>query len=325
MPARKEPSVKKPGKRSLFDFPYKKRTRRNELSVPTIKGGRSKTHTIGIIVHELQSDFIKAALKGIESIATLQGYEIVITHSQESMQKEVANAQMLFDQRVDGVIASLSFGTTNLDHFKTFIHREVPVVFFDRVEKASGNGMVVIDNEGTGYAATKHLIQQGCKRIAIVTSTMERNVYADRFKGFLHALQDHQLPFSNNLLIVNDISEEAGEEAAMELIRMKERPDGLFITNDLVAAVCMRTLMSHGISVPDDMAIVGFNNDSICKLTMPTITTINYPGFEMGRLAAMQVLAAIEGKCPHHPVATAVVPAELIVRHSSLKNAHASR
>lgn len=310
MPARKSFFVNdrvKKARRSLFDLPYKCR----------------RTHTIGVVVHELQSDFIKAALLGMEAVATRSGYELVITHSQESMEKEVANTQMLFDQHVDGLIASLSFSTTNIDHFTTFMNSGVPVVFFDRVEKTGSNGMVVIDNVGMGYTATRHLIQQGCRRIAIVTSSLERNVYSERYKGFRNALRDHDISFTKDLLIVNDIREEAGVDAAQQIMQMKEKPDGLFITNDLVAAVCMRTLIEYGVQVPDDIAIVGFNNDAICKLTDPTITTINYPGIEMGRVAATKLINNIMGKSEKVQRDTAVIPAELIVRHSSLKNAHA--
>lgn len=315
--------VKKDAGRSLLKFPYVGQNAgngKNTTAFTRRKVKNRKTRTIGVVVHELQSDFIKAALQGIENIANRLGYEIVITHSQESMEKEVANVQMLFDQEVDGLIASLSFGTTNLDHFKSFANKGVPVVFFDRVEKISGNGTVVIDNTGTGYAATRHLIQQGCRRIAIVTSCLERNVYADRYHGYRHALSDFDLPFTGQLLIVNDLSQEAGIEAARQILAMKERPDGLFITNDLVAAVCMHTLMDYGVQVPDDIAIVGFNNDSICKLTVPTITTINYPGMEMGQVAASSLIAKILGgsACPEPE--TAVVNANLIVRHSSLRN-----
>jgi LacI family transcriptional regulator len=180
----------------------------------------------------------------------------------------------------------------------------------------------VIDNIGTGYTATRHLIQQGCKRIAIVTSSLERNVYADRYKGYRNALYDYNIAFADHLLILNSIREEAGAEAARQIMAMKESPDGLFITNDLVAAVCMRTLMEYGVRVPDDIAIVGFNNDSICKLTVPTITTINYPGLDMGRTAVAALISNITGKDLGVHRGTAVIPANLVVRHSSLKNAH---
>lgn len=325
MPAKKNHSITGGGKLhtcipgnsglSLFNFPYKSAaTFRNRK-----KARRHNTLTIGVVVHELQSDFIKAALAGMEQVAVSRGYKLVITHSQESMEKEVANVHLLLDQQVDGLIASLSFGTTNLDHFEMFTNKLAPVVFFDRVEKDRDNTSVVIDNIGTGYTATRHLIEQGCKRIAIVTSCLERNVYFDRYTGYRHALHEHGISFSDRWLILNDLRKEAGEEAALQLLNMKERPDGLFITNDLVAAACMQTLMDHGVQVPGEMAIVGFNNDSICKLTMPTITTINNPGMEMGRRAAAALINNITGSAFMVQPKTSVVPAGLIIRHSSLK------
>lgn len=332
MPTGKYDKVNDRG-RSLLDFPYKNLKTLNRHPQPAsrlgIRSGYSRrkvkmrtTNTIGVIVHTLQSDFIKSALLGMEEVAGRLGYEIMIMHSQENMEKEVANAQMLFEQQVDGLIASLSFGTTNLNHFNIFANSAIPVVFFDRVDTNGNSRSVVIDNIGTGYTATHHLIQQGCRRIAIVTSCLERNVYADRFAGFRNALNEHDLPFTDQLLIVKDLTEEAGIEAARQIMAMRNKPDGLFITNDFVAAACMRTLMEYGVQVPNDIAIVGFNNDPICTLTVPTITTINYPGVEMGRVAAMQLISTITGHNVQAATKTSIIPASLIVRHSSLKNAH---
>ncbi|WP_207513705.1 LacI family DNA-binding transcriptional regulator [Longitalea luteola] len=278
------------------------------------------TNTIGVVVHTLHSHFIRSALTGMEEVAGRLGYEILIMHSQENKEKEVANVQMLFDRQVDGLIASLSFGTTSLDHFNIFLNENIPVVFFDRVATTGNNRSVVIDNVGTGYAATHHLIQQGCKRIAIITSHLERNVYADRFTGFRNALHDHGIAFEDDLLFVKDVTEDAGMEAAGQILNMRKRPDGLFITSDLVAAACMRSLMEHGLQVPHDIAIVGFNNDPVCKVTAPTITTVNYPGVEMGRVAATQLINTIVKKDYQPATRTAVVPAGLIIRQSSLKN-----
>lgn len=317
-------------KKSLLDFPYKNpaaiyRIQQQSLHTGIQSGfyGRKIkkriTNTIGVLVHTLQSHFIKSALTGMEEVSGRLGYEMVIMHSQENREKEVANTQMLFDQQVDGLIASLSFGTTSLEHFKVFASKSIPVVFFDRVDTGANNRSVVIDNVGTGYAATHHLIKQGCKRIAIITSCLERNVYAGRFAGFCNALSDQDIAFDDRLLIVNDITEDAGIEAARQIMKMRNKPDGLFITNDLVAAACMRSLMEYGLQVPNDIAIVGFNNDPICKLTAPTITTINYPGMEMGKVAATQLINTIEKRdCLAQE--TTVVPADLIVRQSSLKN-----
>src|ERR1700733_14070066 len=149
---------------------------------------QQQTNTIGIIVHELNSNFITSVLAGIEKITTEAGYDLIIAHSSESYIKEAANAKNLFHKRVDGLIASLAFDTTDLDHFKPFGDRGIPVIFFDRVEQDGNASVVIIDNYKCGYQATKHLIEQGCKRIVHVTSSLKRNVYAQRYKGYQDAL-----------------------------------------------------------------------------------------------------------------------------------------
>ncbi|MCS3801577.1 LacI family DNA-binding transcriptional regulator [Niastella sp. OAS944] len=316
--------------RSLKDFPYKshKVPGRNRLSVThrgdqsgyiKTKTGNSTTKTIGVIVHSLQSDFVKSALIGIQQVVFGAGYEMMIMHSQENMKKEVANVQLLLDHGVDGLLASLSFGTDNMDHFNVFSREGRPVVFFDRVDTSSDNCNVVIDNAAMGYAATQHLIQQGCKRIAMITSCLERNVYRDRYAGFRKALTDHNIPFEDDIFIVKNITEQAGIEAATQILAMQGKPDGLFVTSDLIAAACMRSLMEHGLQVPDDIAIVGFNNDPICRLTVPAITTINYSGMEMGRVAALQLINTLTKGEVCLSTETTILPADLIVRASSLK------
>ena len=179
--------------------------------------------------------------------------------------------------------------------------------------------MVVIDNYRCGYLATSHLIEQGCTRIAHITSSLKRNVYAQRYKGYMEALSDNQIPFDESLLIVADLSEQAGIQSAEKVLTMDPRPDGLFITNDFVAAVCIRTLKEAGIRIPQDMAVVGFNNDVIGKLIEPALTTINYPGIDMGEIAARNLVNHLQGNNNLRQTNTIVVRSELIVRQSSLK------
>ena len=137
---------------------------------------RQKSHTIGVLVHELNSNFITSVLAGIEKVTTVANYDLIICHSSELFKKEVANAHNLFHKRVDGLIAALAFDTENLDHFEPFFERNIPVVFFDRVEEDSKGTKVTIDNYKAGYKATQHLIEQGCKRIVHTTSNLKRNV-----------------------------------------------------------------------------------------------------------------------------------------------------
>jgi LacI family transcriptional regulator len=316
--------------RALKDDPVvSKKTRKKVYEVAEEMGYRSnhfarnlrqqQTRTIGLIVHELNSNFITSVLAGIEKVTAEAGYDLIITHSSESVDKEAANAVNLFHKRVDGVIASLSFDTEDLSHFQRFVDKGVPVIFFDRVEQNSDNTVVIIDNYKCGYQAAKHLIDQGCKRIAHITSSLKRNVYAQRYRGYRDALFDNGVPFDESLLIINDLSEQKAVESANQLLKLDPLPDGIFITNDFVAAVCIRTLKEHGINIPEDIAIVGFNNDAIGKLIEPQLTTIDYPGKEMGEITARNLIDHLLGISNIHNTNTIIVNSKLIIRKSSLK------
>ncbi len=280
---------------------------------------QKQTNTIGIIIHELNSNFITSVLAGVEKVTAETDYDLIITHSSESYTKEMANAKNLFHKRVDGLIASLAFDTPDLNHFQPYIDKGIPVMFVDRVEQDGNNTVVIIDNAKCGYQATAHLIQQGCKKIAHITSSLKRNVYSQRYKGYRDALFDNGIPLDEKLVFVKDLSEKSGIEAALEILKMKSMPDGAFITNDFVAAVCIRTFKENGLKIPEDIAVVGFNNDAIGKLIEPTLTTINYPGKEMGEIAARNLINHLKGISDIHQTNTIIVRTELIIRNSSLK------
>jgi LacI family transcriptional regulator len=220
---------------------------------------------------------------------------------------------------VDGLIASLAFDTEGLDHYKSFNDRSIPVIFFDRVEENSESTKVIIDNYKCGYQATQHLIEQGCRRIVLVTANLKRNVYAQRFKGYKDALFDNGIGFNDDYVLIKDLSEQCGIEAALEILKMKPLPDGAFITNDFSAAVCMQTLKEHGINIPEDIAIVGFNNDAIGKIVEPQLTTIDYPGIDMGEIAARNLISHLKGVSNIKHTQTIVIRSDLVIRKSSLK------
>jgi LacI family transcriptional regulator len=280
---------------------------------------KQKSHTIGIILHRLNSNFVASVLAGIEKITTEAGYDIIITHSAESYEQELANTINLFHKRVDGLIASLSFSTKNLDHFNPFFKKNIPVIFFDRVDENSERTHVIIDNYKSGYLATKHLVEQGCRRIVMFTSSLNRNVYKQRHKGYADALFDSNIGYDEDLVLVKDISEESALRAAHEILQMNPLPDGLFVTNDFEAAVCMQELKRNHVKVPDDIAIVGFNNDSISKIIDPQLTTINYPGKDMGEIVARNLLNQLNGKVSISTTNRIIVNSELIIRESSVR------
>lgn len=280
---------------------------------------KQKSHTIGVIVHELNSNFITSVLAGIEKVTTIANYDLIIGHSSELASKEVSNANNLFHKRVDGLIAALAFDTENLDHYDPFFERNIPVVFFDRVEENSKGTKITIDNFKAGYEATQHLIEQGCKRIVHTTSNLKRNVYADRYKGYLAALKDNHIPFDESLLIINDLKKESCIACANHIAAMQPRPDGIFTTNDLTASLCIQVFKEKGIRVPEDIAVVGFNNDTISIIIEPKLTTINYPGMDIGEVAATHLVKQLQGGSGTNNTNSIVLKSDLIIRESSLK------
>lgn len=307
------PAVNKKTKRKVCELAESMGYRKNNFASGLRK---QKTNTIGLIVHELNSQFIVSVLSGIEKVAADAQYNIIIGHSFESTEKEMANAKNLFHKRVDGLIVSLAYDTNSLSHYDPFIKRGIPIVFFDRVKKEAPGIKVVIDNQQAGYDATVHLIQRGCRKIMHITGNLTQNVYADRLAGFEKALAEYELPYEVDQLSITDLSECAGIKAASTIAEMKTRPDGLFIANDLCAAVCMKNLKDAGIKIPEDIAIVGFNNDTISRIVDPKLTTINYAGRAMGEVAANNLLSQLNGSSDQANY-TVVLASELLIRGSS--------
>ena len=277
------------------------------------------SYTIGIVIHNLHSQFITSVLSGIEEVIAESKYNIIIGHSDEKWSKETSNAHNLFHKRVDGLIASLANDTEDLVHYDAFLQKGTPIVFFDRV-KIDGPGIkIVIDNQQAGYDATMHLIQQGCKQIMHVTGNLTKNVYYDRLKGYKAALSQNHLPFKSDMVIVNDLSDKSGVEVAEKILEMKNKPDGVFITRDLCAAFCMSRLREGGVNVPGDIAMVGFNDDTISRMVAPKLTTIQYDGREMGKVAAKSLLEQVSNNSNGISDYVMVLPHKLITRESSQK------
>lgn len=280
---------------------------------------KNKTHTIGVLMHELNSTFMLSVLSGIEKVIAETEYDILIAHSAESGKREVANANNLFHKRVDGLITSLAFDTPDLSHFDQFIHKKIPIIFFDRVEENNGGTKVIINNYKAGYDVTRHLIEQGCKRIAHITGPLSRNVYDLRYKGYRAALADHKIKFDDKLLIVNDLKKESFIAASKQFLQQKQMPDGLFVTGDFGAAICIQTFKEAGIKIPADIAVAGFNNDAISTIIEPKLTTINYSGSYVGETAARMLINHLNGNIDITSTSTVVLNSELIIRESTLR------
>ena len=309
-----DPVVNKKTKKKIFELAEELGYRSNHFA-RNLRNQR--TETIGVIVPRLNSYFMSTVIAGIENVANSEGYNLIISQSSESEQKEKMNAKTMFNNRVDGLLVSLSYDTNDISHFDQFSRKDIPVIFFDRGEQHENFTNVVIDNRKAAYEATKHLIKEGCKRIVHITAKPKRNVYVNRLNGFKQALTENNIDFKDEYLVIGNLSLEAGIEAAEVILKMDPLPDGVFVANDNCAVGCMLSLKQAGVLIPENIAFVGFNNDPVSKVIEPNLTTINYPGYEMGEVAARNLIDHLNGTFTIHSTNTIVLRSELIIRASS--------
>jgi len=279
-----------------------------------------KTNTIGVIVPRLNSYFMSSVLAGMENAANQENYNLIISQSLESAEKEIANAHTMFNKRVDGLLASLAYDTENIDHFDPFFKKGIPVIFFDRIYPHNDSTCIVIDNYRAAYDITKHLLDQGCRKVMHLGGNLLRNVYADRLKGYKKALKDYNVPFDEKKMVsISKLTEEAGTKAAEHILKMSVKPDAVFSANDTAAVYCMMKLKEAGIRIPEDIAFAGFNNDPISKIIEPNLTTVNYSGYDIGETAVNILINHLNGIANVKTTNMIILRSDIIIRASSLK------
>lgn len=220
-----------------------------------------KTNTIGVVIPEIVHYFFSTVISGIESVAYEAGYNVILTQSNESAQREATDLKALFNSRVDGMLISISRETNHYEHIESILAKDVPVVFFDRSYDNPNTSKVLVDDYEGAYEAVKHLIEQGCRRIAHLEMAPGLAIAEDRKRGYIDALKDHNLPVDDKLTIICPSgSLEDGQRAAEQLLSLKKRPDSIFANNDLLAFGAMQVIKKRGLRIPDDIAIVGYSN-----------------------------------------------------------------
>lgn len=277
----------------------------------------SRSNTIGVIIPEIVHYFFSSVISGIEDVAYEAGFTVIICQSNEKYDREVANTKALLSHRVDGVLVSISKETTQFDHLNMLQERGIPLVFFDRIVPEIAADQVVVDDEEAAYKATKHLIENGRRRIAHFAGPQNLLIGRDRKNGYLRALKEAGLPVDPNLVIDADTFEKA-MNAANQLLVSGNIPDGIFTTNDLTAIGAMQALQKKGVKVPAQIAIVGFSDGRFSGIIEPNLTSVDQHGYEMGSVATEMLLNRLLNPDATFAPQTRVLNANLIVRDSSV-------
>lgn len=285
---------------------------RNTLAV-NLK--QQKTNTIGVIVPETINRFFARAIGGIQKRADLAGVNVMICQSNESYITEKKNIHSLVSSRVDGLIVSISRETDRSDHFASLADKGIPLVFFDRICEDIAASQVCTDNYEIAFEGTEHLIAQGCKRIAFVAGPQHLYNSRHRLNGYLDALQKHALPVRDAYILHSHYRSDKVEEYTRYLINLPQRPDAVFCINDYAALEMMYIMKKSGLRIPHDIAILGFNNESICRFVDPSLSTIDNPAHEIGVAAAEILINHIRHN--ELPPEKRIVKSTLIMRDST--------
>jgi LacI family transcriptional regulator len=278
-----------------------------------------KTNTIGIVVPLINRHFFSTFISGVEEVAFSAGYNVIISQSNDLLEKEKKIVHSLFSNRVDGLIISLSMQTNEFEHFELFTNKNIPLIFFDRVAPEFETNKIVVDDYAVGLKATQHLIDQGYTRIAHLAGPTVLNTYHDRMEGYMAALRRNNLPVIEELIIYNRLTRMDGQEAIKHLLSLNNPPDAVFCGNDTSALSMIVYLKKIGVKIPDEFGIIGFSNEPFSEVVTPSISTLKQPAFEMGVKAAELLIWEIEDKNQIQHYHTITMPTELIIRESSLR------
>ncbi|MCK5730183.1 MAG: LacI family DNA-binding transcriptional regulator [Draconibacterium sp.] len=279
-----------------------------------------RTNTIGVVVPHINRHFFSSVISGIEEVAYKSGFTVTISQSNDNFEKEDKITHTLFSNRVDGLIISLGMNTIDFSHLKLFSDKNIPLVFFDRVVDEIEAHKIVVDDFDCGYLATKHLIEQGAKRVAHIGGSLNIKIYKNRQDGYIKAIKESGFEIEESLIVNNSLTREDGTNAAKKLFRNKKLPDAIFCANDTTALSVIIYLRENNIKVPENVLLVGFSNEPFSEVVTPPISTIKQPGFLMGKKAAELIIHQINNKNTKQNFETITMPTELIIRNSSTRN-----
>jgi LacI family transcriptional regulator len=284
-------------KRLVNEYAKNVNYRPNPIAV-NLRNNRS--YSIGIIVPTVADSFFSQAIAGIESAAYEKGYSVLVSQTHEMPERELEIAKKFAQRSVDGLLISMSSGTTDYSSIKKLNSAGLPIVLFDRTVDGFKNFKVSSDNFGGAYNATEWLIKAGRKNIALFTNVSRLSVTKERLSGYKKALMDNDIAFRPEL--VHACGKEMCDYQQIEdkiksLMSMDNKPDAIFITSDQISIYCIRAL--HNLKLnSDELLIGGFSNSDIIDLLEPSFTFIRQKAFEIGQTAAEMLIKVIENDCP---------------------------
>jgi len=309
------PAISETTKKAVLETAKKLNYSPNRLA-SALKSG--KTHIIGVIVPSVQAHFFASIIHSIEDGLKDSGYRVILYQSNESLENEINGVRTLLEAQVDGIMASMSLETQDVSHFSEIIKQNKPLILFDRVHPDLNVPTVTLDDFGAGYLAAQHLIDQGYKKIAFITTVHQIKIFNDRLKGYKAALEKNNLPVLEENIIYGGLSIKDGRFGAGKLMRSAYKPDAIIAGDDFTALGVIKKLKEID-ETPPKIGVIGFANEAFSAYITPNLSTIDQHANQMGSECANMFLKMIAQENPYKNIDHVVLNPSLVERQSTDK------
>jgi LacI family transcriptional regulator len=253
-----------------------------------------ESRIIGLLISDIANPFFSIVVRGIEEELAKSDYSILLCNTDSSVEKEQKYLNVLIGKRVDGLIVSAA-GNTG-DYFRSLDKTGVPIVFLNRCPEFTISDVIMTNNIQGAYSATEHLIRHGYEKIAIITGPTSISTGKDRLIGYKRALEDYGVIEMGQLVKEGSFTIESGYEKMKELMEQDMKPDAVFISNNSMTLGAYKYLKESGLRIPDQVAVLGFDDSDWAEIVDPPITTVKQPAYELGVHAAALMLARMKKK-----------------------------
>ncbi|HTN39303.1 MAG TPA: LacI family DNA-binding transcriptional regulator [Arachidicoccus sp.] len=276
-----------------------------------------KSKTIAVVLPEVADSFFSEAINGIEAVAIKKDYHVLLYLTHESIAREEAILKDFQSGRVDGILMSISAETNCYQHIHSLFSKDMPIVFFDRICNEIKTTKVITDDFDCGYNAAAHLIKTGCQKINFLSISESLGITTMRKMGCMKACQDFNMENAFQSLLLSNKETESNYSMIKSLLKKKSRPDGIIASVEKLSLDVYFACRELGLSIPDDLQLIGFSNLSSVSLLAPALTTITQPAFEIGETAASTLIKAIEKKSFVLVDEHITIPSKFIIRGST--------
>lgn len=299
-----KPSTRKKVLKAIEDLGYRPNAVARGLA-------SKKTTTIGVVLPDISSLFFAELARGIEDIANMYHYDIILSSSDQNRDKEIQLLNNLLEKQVDGVL--FLGGEVTEEHRQLFESTTVPIVLVSSADPQKKLPSVRIDMERASYDAVQFLINNGHKRIAFLTTRL-RSHFQQRYNGYVQALKANNIPFDDDLVVEIQPVYEAAIRIATNLLKLSNAPTAFFTFNDEIAIGAIHAVQDQGLRVPDDVEVIGFNNTRFSQMVRPMLTTVVQPIYDIGAVSMRLLTKLINNEETHMEV---VLPHRIEIRQST--------